>query len=315
MKHHLLPVSPANVHWGYFSKKVTPALTLKSGDRATIETLTHHANDDYERMIADDPGAESVFHWTREHKAVVAPRRGTDRRSVPARLRRRRRRASADRPGGDRERRARRYAGGSHSRCPAASELQRLPCRALLRLQRRRVLGLSLSRPDRGAEAARGRSRSSNSTPRASRSPRRSTIMSGRRRPIRTASSIRPSIIPACGSITRLVRKRENILPNVKVPARLHFGTMGLAPVGGGFRQLDSARLHRRQYRRLAHRQGRADVLSGRGRRRLFLGRRSARRAGRQRTRRHRDRNVADRRLRIHPAQAPRSRRHDAGRA
>ena len=52
MKHHLLPVSPANVHWGYFSKKVAPALTLKSGDRATIETLTHHANDDYERMIA-----------------------------------------------------------------------------------------------------------------------------------------------------------------------------------------------------------------------------------------------------------------------
>jgi acetamidase/formamidase len=26
------------------------------------------------------------------------------------------------------------------------------------------------------------------------------------------------------------IRKRENILPNVKVPARLHFGTMGLAP-------------------------------------------------------------------------------------
>ena len=74
MKHHLLPVSPANVHWGYFSNKVAPALTLKSGDRATIETLTHHANDDYERMIANDPGAESVFHWTREHKAVV--RRG-----------------------------------------------------------------------------------------------------------------------------------------------------------------------------------------------------------------------------------------------
>ena len=75
MKHHLLPVSPKNVHWGYFSKKLAPALTLRSGDRATIETLTHHANDDYERMIANDPGAESVFHWTREHKAVA--RRGS----------------------------------------------------------------------------------------------------------------------------------------------------------------------------------------------------------------------------------------------
>ena len=62
MRHFTLPVSPRNVHWGYFSKAVAPALTLRSGDRATIETLTHHANDDYERMIAGDPGAESVFH-------------------------------------------------------------------------------------------------------------------------------------------------------------------------------------------------------------------------------------------------------------
>jgi acetamidase/formamidase len=75
MKHFTLPVSPKTVHWGYFSKKVAPALTLRSGDCATIETLTHHANDDYERMIQGDPGAESVFQWTREHKAVA--RRGS----------------------------------------------------------------------------------------------------------------------------------------------------------------------------------------------------------------------------------------------
>ena len=31
------------------------------------------------------------------------------------------------------------------------------------------------------------------------------------------------------------MRKRENILPNVKVPARLHFGTMGLAPSEADF--------------------------------------------------------------------------------
>ncbi|MGA7971999.1 MAG: acetamidase, partial [Pseudolabrys sp.] len=74
MRHHTLPVSPKTVHWGYFSKVVTPALTLKSGDTATIETLTHHANDDHERMIADDPGAESVFLWTREQKNMA--RRG-----------------------------------------------------------------------------------------------------------------------------------------------------------------------------------------------------------------------------------------------
>jgi len=37
MMHHHLPVSPATVHWGYFSKVVAPALTVRSGDRATIE--------------------------------------------------------------------------------------------------------------------------------------------------------------------------------------------------------------------------------------------------------------------------------------
>jgi acetamidase/formamidase len=74
MKHHILPVSPQTVHWGYFSKAVPPSLVVMSGDRVTIETLTHHANDDHERMIAGDPGAESVFAWTREHKAL--PRRG-----------------------------------------------------------------------------------------------------------------------------------------------------------------------------------------------------------------------------------------------
>lgn len=70
MKHHSLSVSPATVHWGYFSKTIAPVLTVTSGDRATIETLTHHAGDDYDRMVAGDPGAESVYFWTRERKAV-----------------------------------------------------------------------------------------------------------------------------------------------------------------------------------------------------------------------------------------------------
>ena len=81
MMHHHLAVSPKNVHWGYFSKVVAPALTVRSGDRATIETLTHHAADDYERMIAGDPGAESVYLWTRERKAVA--RRGAGRTEAP----------------------------------------------------------------------------------------------------------------------------------------------------------------------------------------------------------------------------------------
>jgi acetamidase/formamidase/AraC-like DNA-binding protein len=65
-----IPVSPETVHWGYFSWKLSPVATVASGDMVEIETLSHHANDDRERMVLGDTGAESVFHWTRERKAV-----------------------------------------------------------------------------------------------------------------------------------------------------------------------------------------------------------------------------------------------------
>lgn len=74
MAHHHLPVTERTVHWGYFSKAVAPALTLRSGDRATIETLTHHAADDYERMIRGDSAAERIYHWTASEKTMA--RRG-----------------------------------------------------------------------------------------------------------------------------------------------------------------------------------------------------------------------------------------------
>lgn len=68
--HHHLPARPDTIHWGYFSRSLKPVLEVTSGDYVTIETLTHHANDDAERMIEGDEGAESVYHWTAEHKAV-----------------------------------------------------------------------------------------------------------------------------------------------------------------------------------------------------------------------------------------------------
>ncbi len=68
--HHHLPVSRETVHWGYLSRTIPPALRVRSGARVTVETLTQHAYDDHERMIAGDPGAESVFHWTADYKAV-----------------------------------------------------------------------------------------------------------------------------------------------------------------------------------------------------------------------------------------------------
>jgi acetamidase/formamidase/AraC-like DNA-binding protein len=69
-RHHHLSVEAARVHWGYFSRSLAPQIEINSGDTITIETLTQHASDDPERMIRGDPGAESVFRWTREAKNV-----------------------------------------------------------------------------------------------------------------------------------------------------------------------------------------------------------------------------------------------------
>lgn len=67
---HYLPANADTVHWGYFSQAIAPKLTVNSGDTITVETLTHHANDDAARMVAGDAGAESVYAWTADFKAV-----------------------------------------------------------------------------------------------------------------------------------------------------------------------------------------------------------------------------------------------------
>jgi acetamidase/formamidase/AraC-like DNA-binding protein len=69
-RHHYLAVEAARVHWGYFSRSLSPQTEINSGDTITIETLTQHASDDPERMIKGDAGAESVFRWTPEAKNV-----------------------------------------------------------------------------------------------------------------------------------------------------------------------------------------------------------------------------------------------------
>ena len=69
-RHHHLAATDKTVHWGYFSRTLRPALEIDSGDTVTIETLSQHCNDDHERMVRGDPGAESVFHWSHDHKNV-----------------------------------------------------------------------------------------------------------------------------------------------------------------------------------------------------------------------------------------------------
>jgi len=70
LSHVHIGASADTVHWGYFSKSLKPLVTVKSGDFVTIETLTHHANDDALRMVKGDPGAESVFYWDSKRKGV-----------------------------------------------------------------------------------------------------------------------------------------------------------------------------------------------------------------------------------------------------
>lgn len=68
--HWYVPASDKTVHWGYFSKSLKPIVEIESGDYVTLECLTHQAGDDPERMINGDPGAESVYHWTKDQKNV-----------------------------------------------------------------------------------------------------------------------------------------------------------------------------------------------------------------------------------------------------
>lgn len=68
--HHTITANKESVHWGYFSKERKPQAVVHSGDFVTLETLTHHANDDADRMVKGDPGAESVFKWEKHDKGV-----------------------------------------------------------------------------------------------------------------------------------------------------------------------------------------------------------------------------------------------------
>ena len=234
MKHHTLSVSPQTVHWGYFSKVVAPSLVVKSGDRVTIETLTHHANDDYERMVAGDPGAESVFAWTREHKAVS--RRGAGPVTGPFKL-------------GEGE-------GLGVHLLTGPVVIERAEPGDVLEV---RILDVR-PRPSCNHCYA-GRCFGSNVAA-AWGFHQRDLIEEPKPREVVTIFELDTSGEPFARAVYNyvwtpqtdpdgvvhtnidypgvrvdhaLVRKRENILRNVKVPARLHFGTMGLAPSESDF--------------------------------------------------------------------------------
>jgi len=59
-----LKLDASTVHFGYFSKTLTPKLTVDSGATVTVEMATHHACDDWDKMIKGDAGMESIFTWS-----------------------------------------------------------------------------------------------------------------------------------------------------------------------------------------------------------------------------------------------------------
>ena len=67
---HYLPANSETVHWGFLSRTLPPTLRIKSGEIVTVETLTQHAGDDWDRMVEGDAGARSVFEWTPQSKAI-----------------------------------------------------------------------------------------------------------------------------------------------------------------------------------------------------------------------------------------------------
>ena len=45
-------------------------MTIASGEKVVVEMASHHACDDYDKMVKGDPGMESVFEWSTSTKAV-----------------------------------------------------------------------------------------------------------------------------------------------------------------------------------------------------------------------------------------------------
>jgi acetamidase/formamidase len=62
-KHHTLPASPETVHWGYFDARLKPVLTIDSGDRVTIDSVSGGV---------DDMPTDPRFEVLPEHRAIHA---------------------------------------------------------------------------------------------------------------------------------------------------------------------------------------------------------------------------------------------------
>ena len=272
-------------------------MTISSGETVTVEMASHHACDDYDKMVLGDSGMENVFEWSKTKKGEEKPRRDG----------RRRWRARDDGPDLRDGCRAGRHPRRRDRRPDAAPEQGRQD----VRLERRRVVGVpgalgpGRRHPVRRGQLHRhaGEQRRGDHDLRDHRGGRR-----GVRRahvPVRLADAHRPRghdaqlLRPAghlhCRDYSKASprrrrrwagrRRRRSLVRDEPVPGqdpdqharRLHGPRARVARLG----RLDPPDADGRQPRRQADRQGFDDVLPGGGGGRSLDGRR-ARRPGRQ---------------------------------
>ena len=69
-KCHFIPATVDTIQWGFFWKNLEPVVKIDSGDTCKIEVLTHHAGDDYDKMIKGDKNMEAIYDWTKYCKAI-----------------------------------------------------------------------------------------------------------------------------------------------------------------------------------------------------------------------------------------------------
>jgi AraC-like DNA-binding protein len=276
VRHHYLPARPETIHWGYYSRSLRPVIEVQSGDYVTVETLTHHANDDAERMIHGDAGAEAVFRWTEQGKAVE--RRGAGPFDASAMGRGPGRGLACISAPGPSPLRAPcramwfRCAFSTSPRAPARTPL----CRAQFWQQCGGLLGVPLQRPvdrtasARGGDDLRGGIRT--------RSPPH--------RPCRLQLSLDPQIDPSGVMHPRIdypgvpvdpetVEKNFDILRDIEIPVRPHFGLVALAPAHSNW-SIWCRRAIWRQHRQLAPWAGRQRLFAGAGGGRAVVAGRSA---------------------------------------
>ena len=297
---HYLRANANPVHWGYFSKLLKPQVEIGSGDFVTIENSDAPGQRRQRKMIDGDPGAESVYLWTKDRKGVN--RRGAGPMDAPV------------------------GAGGGlgvHI-CTGPVAIRDAEPGDVLEV---RILDVK-PRPSANP-SYKGLAFGSNAAANwgyqyldllTGDKPREVVTIyevdaTGARDWARAVYSFRwPTIVDPSGvTHTKIdypglpvdhskTAKTFDVLKNIRVPIRPHFGTMGVTPKGGGLRQFNSSGYTGGNIDNWRIGKGATMYIRGRSWRAVLSGR-PARLTGRLRTLRHGHRVLADRHVSVCLAQ------------